>query len=88
MGTHIVVVGHEGYFLNIWDSWVHVLLMCSFYSFIKIYLDVLKCWTVINVEFILRFTHTSFLAYRVCCLQPGAPLFGVGVRPAGEDQQG
>ena len=25
MGTHIVVVGHEGYFLNIWDSWVHLL---------------------------------------------------------------
>ena len=64
------------------------LVVCGFYLFIKIYLDVLKCWTVINVEFILRITHTSFLAYRVCCLQPGAPYFGVGVRPAGEDQQG
>ena len=59
-----------------------------FLFIIKIYVDVLKCWTVINVEFILRITHTSFLAYRVCCLQPGAPYFGVGVRPAGEDQQG
>ena len=37
---------------------------------------------------ILRITHTGFLAYRVCCLQPGAPILGVGVRPAGEDQQG
>ena len=37
---------------------------------------------------VFEFTHTSFLAYRVCCLQPGAPFLGVGVRPAGEDQQG
>ena len=62
---------------------------CVWFLFIiKIYVDVLKCWTVINVEFILRITHTSFLAYRVCCLQPGAPIHGVGVRLAGVDQQG
>ena len=70
------------------------LVVCGFYLFIKIYLDVLKCWTMINLdvlkcwtvingEFILRITHTSFLAYRVCYLQPGAPIHGVGVRLAG-----
>ena len=63
------------------------LVVCGFYSLSKFMWMGLKCWTVINVEFILRITHTSFLAYRVCCLQPGAPIHGVGVRPAGVDQQ-
>ena len=33
---------------------------------------------------VFEFTHTSFLAYRVCCLQPGAPFHGVEVVFAGQ----
>ena len=78
----------RGILLNIWDSWVHLLG-----NVFVVWFEISDPISLMNIGCdkccdVFEFTHTSFLAYRVCCLQPGAPYFGVGVRPAGEDQQG
>ena len=45
-------------------------------------------WMLEVLSYFFGVTHMGFSAYQVCCLQPGAPIFGVRDRPAGEDQQG